>query len=202
MFFRESSIDCESGCLGSKPSLLAKLRVATNPQLEQFRSTQQWPSFPVVPAFERIWRSARCAACSPRRPLIDDLSGVRSAGIDFPVQERAFRPAKDILPPGIEDLQILRENRSLRIANAEVPGDYSKEYRVKLSRSARTSSPRSSRSAYVTNSSGNLLRQVISKSVLSSGLAVPAAWAAPSSIASKFKGRPKSHCAESVPART
>jgi hypothetical protein len=44
----------------------------------------------------------------------------------------------------IEDLQILRENRCLRIADAE---SYSNEYRVKLSRSARTSSPRSSRSA-------------------------------------------------------
>src|SRR5260370_8054899 len=121
MFFRESSIECESGCLGSQPSLLAKLRVATNPQLEQFRSTQQWPSFPVVPAFERIWRSARCAACSPRRLLIDDLSGVRSAGIDFHVQERAFRPPKDVLPRGIEDLQLLPENPSLPTSHPQRP---------------------------------------------------------------------------------
>jgi len=60
--------------------------------------------------------------------------------------------------------------------------DYSIANRVKLSRSARTSSPRSSRRALVTNSAVTLLRQVMSKSVLSSGLAMRAARAAASAM--------------------
>ena len=54
--------------------------------------------------------------------LLDNFSGAHSAGNDFQVQEPAFRPAKEVLLPGIEDLQIFRENRSLRIADAESPG--------------------------------------------------------------------------------
>ena len=64
---------------------------------------------------------ARCAACSPRRLLTDNLSGVRSAGIDFQVQEPAFRTAQDVLLPGTEEIHVLRENRCLHIADAESP---------------------------------------------------------------------------------
>ncbi len=55
---------------------------------------------------------------------------------------------------------------------------------VRLWRSRRVSSPRSSRSAYVTNSPATFLRQVMSKSVLSSGLATRAASAAASAMTS------------------
>src|SRR5882672_4196439 len=52
------------------------------------------------------------------------------------------------------------------------------------------SSPRNSRRAYVTNSAVTRLRQVMSKSVLSKGLAMRAASAAASAMVSEFKERP------------
>jgi hypothetical protein len=50
--------------------------------------------------------------------------------------------------------------------------DHTSGYRVNCSRSARTSSPRSSPNAYVTNSVVTFLRQLMSKSVLSRGFAM------------------------------
>jgi hypothetical protein len=65
-------------------------------------------------------RSTRCTACAPRQFLFDNSSGVQSAGINFQVQGSAFG-TKNVLLMGIEDLHILRENRYLRIADAESP---------------------------------------------------------------------------------
>jgi len=66
-------------------------------------------------------RSTRCTACAPCQFLLDNSSGVHSAGINSQVQESEFRTTKNVLLMGIEDLQIFRENRCLRIANAESP---------------------------------------------------------------------------------
>jgi hypothetical protein len=66
-------------------------------------------------------RLARCSACSQRQFLLDNSPSIHFTEIDFQGQQRALRAAKDVLLLGIEDLQILRENRCLRIADAENP---------------------------------------------------------------------------------
>ena len=77
----------------------------------------------------------------------------------------------------------------------KIRGDHVESVRIKLARSPRTSSPRSSRNAQVTNSPVTFLRQLMSKSVLSSGLAMRAARTAASAIESALSGSAhKSFC--------
>ncbi|PYT31812.1 MAG: hypothetical protein DMG57_03895 [Acidobacteria bacterium] len=66
-------------------------------------------------------RLARCSPGAPRQFLLDNSPGIHSTEIDFQVQQPALRAAKDVLLLCIEDLQIIRENRCLRIADAESP---------------------------------------------------------------------------------
>src|SRR5215475_12527875 len=75
------------------------------------------------------------------------------------------------------------------------------ERRVREARSAEVLSPRSSRSAYVTNSEVTFLRQDMSKSVLSSGLAILKASEAACAIASLSSLRPTRNVAASVATR-
>jgi hypothetical protein len=69
----------------------------------------------------KMLRLDRRSACSPRQFLLDNSPGIHFTESDFQHQRPALWAAKDVLLLCIEDLQILRENTCLRIADAESP---------------------------------------------------------------------------------